>query len=188
MANYDFTYRTNYFRVKDEDAYQEFIKHIRNISPTEDFSKIKDGIVWHGMGGYDCTPEYIDLPLETETIKNMLENDKKFYDRNHNLIPENGKTLNDYELIFNEENEIVYDIDDAYQDDSFDRFLDELQKLLPDDDCFVYMESGHEKLRYVTGYALVMTSTTRKEMSLDTFINNTVKNLFGENFTTQYCY
>ena len=32
MANYDFTYRTNYFRVKDEDAYQEFIKHIRNIS------------------------------------------------------------------------------------------------------------------------------------------------------------
>ena len=118
----------------------------------------------------------------------MLENDEKFYDRNHNLIPETGKTLNDYELIFNEENEIVYDIDDAYQDDSFDRFLDELQKLLPDDDCFVYMESGHEKLRYITGYALVMTSTTRKEMSLDTFINNTVKNLFGENFTTQYCY
>lgn len=45
MANYDFTYRTNYFRVKDEDAYQEFIKHIRNISPTEDFSEVKDGIV-----------------------------------------------------------------------------------------------------------------------------------------------
>ena len=98
MANYDFTYRTNYFRVKDEDAYQEFIKHIRNISPDEDFSEIKDGIVWHGMGGYDCTPEYIDLPLETKTIKNVLENDEKFYDRNHNLIPETGKTLNDYEL------------------------------------------------------------------------------------------
>ena len=140
------------------------------------------------MGGYDCTPEYIDLPLETETIKNMLENDEKFYDMNHNLIPETGKTLNDYELIFNEENEIVYDIDDAYQDDSFDRFLNELQKLLPDNDCFVYMESGHEKLRYITGYALVMTSTTCKEMSLDTFINNTVKNLFGENFKTRYQY
>lgn len=40
MANYDFTYRTNYFRVKDEDAYQATRKGEKNV-----LKKIIIGIV-----------------------------------------------------------------------------------------------------------------------------------------------
>ena len=39
----------------------------------------------------------------------------------------------------------------------FDAFLKEIQQILPDDEAFIYMETGHEKLRYVTGHAVVAT-------------------------------
>ena len=42
-------------------------------------------------------------------------------------------------------------------DYDFDLFLEELQKILPDDEAFIYMESGHEKLRYITGLSVVVT-------------------------------
>ena len=48
--------------------------------------------------------------------------------------------------------------DDDYDYD-FDGFLEELQKILPEDEAFIYMESGHEKLRYVTGISIVVTKT-----------------------------
>ncbi len=53
---------------------------------------------------------------------------------------------------------IYYNNGDEDSDwDSIDEFVEELQKILTDDTAFVYMESGHEKLRYVCGDLIVAT-------------------------------
>ena len=51
------------------------------------------------------------------------------------------------------------DPDDDDEDDDQDivDFAYELQKILPDGEAFILFESGHEKLRYVTGTALIVT-------------------------------
>lgn len=36
--------------------------------------------------------------------------------------------------------------------------IDEVQKLLPDGEVAVFMEAGHEELRYVSGYCWVLTN------------------------------
>ena len=43
--------------------------------------------------------------------------------------------------------------------DGFDEFVTRLQKILPEGEAFIYMESGNEKLRYVSGHAVVCTSS-----------------------------
>ena len=74
MANYISAYRTNYFRVTDEDKYNELIKKLSG----EDFELFdktaEDGTVYHGFGGYggiaydangtEDFDEYIDDFLE----------------------------------------------------------------------------------------------------------------------------
>ena len=50
----------------------------------------------------------------------------------------------------NEEDDEDYDYD-------FDSFLEELQKILHDDEAFIYTECGHEKLRYISGISIVVT-------------------------------
>lgn len=49
-------------------------------------------------------------------------------------------------------------IDPINDESNLDYFLDELQKILPEDEAFIYTEAGHDKLRYITGASLVLTS------------------------------
>lgn len=74
-------------------------------------------------------------------------------------------------------------------DDDFDGFLTELQKILPDDEAFIFTEVGHEKLCYLVGYSLIVTRNEIK--SID--INNDAfelarKMLNDETFATQINY
>ena len=131
MANYMATARTNYFRVTDEDKYSELFNGLCSEDNIEDFTKEKDGVIYHGFGSYDS---------------------------------------------------INYLVDDEYD---FDEFLIELQKILPDDEVFIYMESGYEKLRYVVGFVVVVTSKEIKSMSLDTWAKEQAKQLLGSGFETE---
>ena len=72
--------------------------------------------------------------------------------------------------------------------DSFEDFLVELQKVLPDDEAFIYQEAGNEKLRYVIGCYIVCTNkaiiygdTTRAAI-------DAAKKLLGGGFRTQMEY
>ena len=47
---------------------------------------------------------------------------------------------------------------DYYDDFSLEDFVNGLSELVAKDDAIIIMESGNEKLRYVTGYAIVITS------------------------------
>ena len=58
------------------------------------------------------------------------------------------------------------DEDDEDYDYDFDGFLAELQKILPDDEAFIYTECGHEKLRYITGFSIVVTKTKIKSVDI----------------------
>jgi len=73
----------------------------------------------------------------------------------------------------------VIDLEDGESGYDFDYFLNELQKITPDGEAFIYQESGHEKLRYVSGYTVVMTHKEIKSTSLSSWTKSTVKKLLG---------
>lgn len=79
MANYECASRTNYFRVTDEEKYQElFGKFTDNI--VQDFSKEIDGIIYHGFGAYDSV-EYClecDFNVFIKELRKILPEDEAF--------------------------------------------------------------------------------------------------------------
>ncbi len=48
--------------------------------------------------------------------------------------------------------------DDEEAEESYDDFILKLQECIVDDDAAIIMEAGYEKLRYIVGTALVVTS------------------------------
>lgn len=117
MANYECISRTNYFHVKEAEAFRKFMD----------------------------TVSADDLHLWEEN------------DNEHNTV-----------FAFGCEG-IIYGIPDENGDDSMDRFLTELQKHIVDNDAVILTEAGHEKFRYVTGYAIIITSTGMQTLDIETF-------------------
>ena len=108
MANYEETSRTNYFRVTNEERYQELFNHLVSEDKIYDFTKIdKNGIAWHAFGSFGY-------------IRYKTDEDDCWMDR--------------------------------------DTFFNELQKILPDDEAFIFMSAGHEKLAYVNGFSVIITN------------------------------
>ena len=91
----------------------------------------------------------------------------------------------DWEADYEDGFEVDDDEDLGYDEYDFDEFLTRLQKILPDDEAFVYMEAGNEKLRYVVGFVVVVTSKEIKSMSLDTWAKEQAKQLLGSDFETE---
>ena len=54
-----------------------------------------------------------------------------------------------------EDNPDWLDNDDT---DGFDDFLQQIKTILPDNEAFVIIETGHEKLRYLVGFATIVTN------------------------------
>lgn len=63
----------------------------------------------------------------------------------------------------------IYGITDKNGDSNLELFFTELQKHIADNDAVILMETGHEKLRYVTGYATVITHTGMQTLGIETF-------------------
>lgn len=76
-------------------------------------------------------------------------------------------------------------VDEEDWECDFDEFITELQKILPDDEAFIYMEAGNEKLRYVTGFVMVVTKNEIKSMSLASWAKEQAKLLLGDDFETK---
>lgn len=76
----------------------------------------------------------------------------------------------------------------TYEDEleyDYDLFIEQLQQLLPDGECCLIFESGHEKLATVSGEVLAVTNSDTKYMSLrDIGISIARKMLHNENWTT----
>ena len=67
---------------------------------------------------------------------------------------------------------------DEYECD-FYYFLKELQKILPDDEAFIFMESGYEKLRYVTGVAIVVTNKEIRSNNISNWAIDEARDMLG---------
>ena len=115
MANYCSCVKSNYFHVKDEEAFCDMMSKVVGT---------EDGII--------------------------LNKSKDEY----------GRTVFDFEcygsivgFFKTEEEEDEYDYDKAYSN-----FTDALQKFVADGDAIIIAEVGNEKLRYITGFAHIITS------------------------------
>lgn len=135
MANYMSTSRTNYFKVTDEKRYEELFNNLCAEDTIHDFTKEKDGVLYHGFGTYGS---------------------------------------------------IEYIVEDEEYD--FDEFLMELQKILPEDETFMYFESGYEKLRYVTGFSVVVTRKEIVSENINNWAIRKAKELLGNDFETEIDY
>ena len=60
----------------------------------------------------------------------------------------------------------IYGFPDENGDSDFDLFLEKLQEYIANDDAAILIEAGHEKLRYVAGYATIITHTGMQTVSI----------------------
>ena len=60
-------------------------------------------------------------------------------------------------------------------------FLTEMQAILPDSEAFVIEEMGHEKLRYLSGVAYIITKHDNDCIDFDTFIRKKVHDMTQNN-------
>lgn len=121
MANYYCTVRTNYFHVKDDEAFRALMNRVYGCEDSVELweEKDKDGRAVFGFGVYGG-------------ISGLRDSD-----------------------------------DDGFDDDSsYDDFIDRLQESVADDDAIIILESGNEKMRYVTGSATIITSSECKYMDI----------------------
>lgn len=114
MSIYYCTCRTNFFKVTDEERYQELTSNLTAEFPIQDFTKMNEnGDIVHGFGCHS--------PIG---YKDGL---------NHN----------------------------------FREFLSELQCILPENETFLFIESGQEKLQYVTGEYTIVTQKDISHINMD---------------------
>lgn len=197
MANYECTYRTNYFCVTDEEKYKKLISKISG-DYFEDFTE-DDTPDLHGFGGYGCWSFVSELTLSEWLEEHAAEEKPK------RIYKETAEGTGDLEII-SESDDVgkwyVYEAvekDDAfeikideYPDDdgcgNCDKFYEELQKILPDDEAVILMESGNENLRYVTGTATVITSKEVRFLDMSHIAIETASKMLGKEFETQLDY
>ena len=118
MANYISTWRTNYFRVKDEPAFRDFIERVGDVELVERTDNSGVFALIEGPDGDGGAPLY--MLGDTED-------------------PENSDTW-------------------RYFNDHIPPFECFLADHLARGEVAILMESGHEKLRYVSGYATAIRS------------------------------
>lgn len=81
------------------------------------------------------------------------------------------------------------DDDDGFVDYDYDAFCNALSKFVADDDAIIIEEVGNEKLRYVTGYATVITKDGVDSVDLgDVACKLAAKMLKNEQWKTQLSY
>lgn len=114
MAEYICTTRTNYFHVKDPDAFRAFMGRVYgsmdSVSLWQDLDK--DGKPVFGFGAHGAI----------SGLKNAEA-----------------------------------DNDDTLDESAYDELIRGLQEHVAEDDAVILLEAGHEKLRYVTGSATILT-------------------------------
>lgn len=77
---------------------------------------------------------------------------------------------------------------DEEWEDGFDSFCEKLREILPEDEAFIYLESGNEKLRYVIGAYTVVTREEVKWGEISNLAIETAKQIIGPDYSTQTDY
>lgn len=121
MANYNCVQRTNYFHVKDPEAFRNLMSSVEAEDIRLWEEKDEDGNLIFGFG---CFGNIAGIPFQDDA----------------------GEMVTD--------------------EDSYENFLAELKKSVDEHDAIILIESGHEKLRYISGIATVITGDSIKYLDL----------------------
>ena len=144
MANYYCAQRTNYFHVKDPEAFRNLLKKVvaEDLHYWEENDEDGDLIFAFGCEGRIAGIPFLNDSGEWQT-----------------------------------------------GDESYEDFLTELQKSVKDDDAIIMIESGHEKLRYVSGFATVITKNSIENLDLTTAALRLAKRMLkNEKYDTRMDY
>ena len=195
MANYYCACRSNYFRVKNAGEFKNFFKTVRGCEDTPELweESQSDGTVLYAFGCYGGISG-IAVPPVGRII--LYESDGSCKDDEDVYYPEDllerakahAAKGCPYEIILYKDafdntmehallNELdpqpvsiaTEDLPEAWEADSdadYDAFLNGLQKHVAESDAVIIMESGHEKLRYVTGYVCLVTGDEIESFSM----------------------
>lgn len=194
MANYIGKYRTNYFHVTDEARYQELCKGLYDDEGTP--TQLNE-------------PASQSPHVQWRLTNPQSDDHRIWYkdaDGNLKLYVEGEIDLDSIPTIYNEKGDVIYtrtdgkddrilhciigegslewsrenlEDEDANLESDFDTFLEELQKILPDDEVFIYQETGSEKHRYLVGYGLVASKTDVESISIEGWCKKTAKKMLG---------
>jgi len=177
MANYETVYKTNYFHVTDEDKYRALMAGFCGEDFNELASRAKDGSVMHGFGGYNGVNYYIPASSSLK-VKKLREEGAQLLDEDGNPLSE--ERLDEAENIFiRQENSLRHVWSRFEEDPDIYDFAKEIQELLPASECFIFMEVGNEKIRYLSGYALVATRDQIKEFNLQDLVEEAAKEMLN---------
>lgn len=144
MANYNCVQRTNYFHVKDSEAFRELMAKVEAEDLRFWEEKDEDGNLTYAFG---CYGNIAGIPHKNE----------------------------DGEL--------------ETGDGSYDDFLSGFQKNVKENDAIILIESGHEKLRYVSGFVTVITFDAIKYLDLSMAALKLAKNMLkNEKYDTRMDY
>lgn len=79
--------------------------------------------------------------------------------------------------------------DEDDEEADYDKFIDELQASVADDDAIIIFESGNEKLRYLVGIATIITSKYSKCLDIGNCAVKQAGNMLGkDSWHTEYMY
>ena len=169
MSTYSAICRTNYFKVIDKEKYQELIDCINN--KIEFHSKAGNGFGAYGELSIKIPPS--KLKTNTE-LQQAIDNNAVFNEDGTHINIQDIDTL---DLLFDKNNNILYS---AYEDGiGIEDFIQELQPNLPEGECFIYIEIGHENLRYLSGTATIATRNDIQYVTLDDKIKQKVTEMLG---------
>ena len=134
MASYTCAVRTNYFHVKDEEAFRAFAEKLccneGDIEVWED--KDKSGKTVFGFG---CLSTFCGIHSDSADAENP--------------------------------------------DEAYDRFVEEIQKLIAEDDAVIIFEIGREKLNYLNGLAMVITTKEQKYLDISDYAVDQAREMLG---------
>ena len=111
------------------------------------------------MANYNCT-------IRTNYFH--VKDEEKFDELMNRVAAEDLKVFHENEMVgFGSYGSILGIAVEEDGEEDYDAFVDELQKLVVDDEAILIMEAGYEKLRYVTGSVLVITSKGTEYRSIE---------------------
>ena len=174
MANYYGAFRTNDFRVTEEGKYSDLIKGLSGEDLYFEEKKDKEGRPLHFIGGCGGISYAPSLTAEDKRLKPYLDRGETLYDEDNKPIDFSHRHY--VEQAYNKDGKLIAD---AMDDNDFDKFLYGIQALLPEGEAFTFTEVGHEKPRYVGGWAVVVTKDKIEWVNLSSWTEDTTKALLG---------
>ena len=127
MSMYQCATRTNYFQVNDEEKFRELMGHVVSAEDKVELFEKERDGVRYFAFGCYGSVEGVDEAEYCRACEFDYGPDSDEFD------------------------------DDDYTENRDNVFITMLQKLVAENDAIIIIETGHEKLRYVTGIAEIIT-------------------------------